>query len=121
MPTERGGGSRGGRGVIAAPGRKFGGWRGGSGVVRAIRSTLGTLNMTLAGVSRDSTGAALGNCRVMIYRTEDMSFVMETTSDGSGNWSVSLLRGGPFFLVEYLVGSPDRAGTSKNTLAPVPG
>ena len=80
----------------------------------------GTLNMSLSGVTRDSTGAALGLCRVMIFRTEDMSFVTETTSDASGVWSVSLLKGGPFFEVCYKAGSPDVSGTSLNTLAPVP-
>jgi hypothetical protein len=79
---------------------------------------MGVVNMVLSGVSRDSAGATLGLCRVMIFRTEDKAFVMETTSDASGNWSVSLLVGGPFFLVEYLAGAPDRAGTSLNTLAP---
>lgn len=77
-----------------------------------------SLNMSLSGVSRDSVGAALGSCRVMIFRTEDMSFVTETTSDSVGVWSVSLMKGGPFFLVEYKAGSPDVAGTSVNTVVP---
>ena len=75
--------------------------------------------MSLSGRSLDSTGATLGNCRVLIFRTEDNSFVLETTSDASGNWSVTLNKGGPFFLVEYKAGSPDVAGTSLNTLAPI--
>ena len=86
---------------------------------RPFRSFKGSYNSTLNGVSRDSAGATLGNCRVMIFRTQDMSFVMETTSDASGNWSVTLNKGGPFFLVEYKTGSPDVAGTSVNTLTPV--
>lgn len=76
----------------------------------------GTLNMVLSGVSRDSTGATLGNCQVLVFRNEDRSLVAETTSDASGNWSVSLLKGGPFFLVEYKAGSPDVFGTSPNNL-----
>jgi len=113
-------------GIVAMPGRRFGAPRPniypGSILAGAktFRSKLGTLNMTLSGLSRDNTGAALGNCRVLIFRTEDNSFVLETTSDASGNWSVSLLKGGPFFLVEYKAGAPDVAGTSKNNLAPVP-
>lgn len=78
----------------------------------------GTLNMILAYSSLDSTGADLGNCRVMIFRTEDMSFVGETTSDANGDWSISMMKGGPFFFVEYKAGAPDRAGTSLNTLVP---
>ena len=85
---------------------------------RIPQRIMGALNMTLSGISRDSTGATLGNCRVLIFRTEDNSFILETTSDASGNWSVSLLKGGPFFLVEYKAGSPDVAGTSVNTLVP---
>lgn len=77
------------------------------------------VNKTLSGVSKDSTGAALGNCTVMIFRTEDRSLVAETISDASGNWSVPMLKGGPFFAVEYKSGSPDVAGTSVNTLVPV--
>ena len=88
------------------------------GIKQGFNRVMGRLNMTLSGVSRDSTGAALGNCQVLIFRTADKSFILETQSDGSGNWSVSMLVGGPFFLVEYKVGSPDVAGTSVNTLVP---
>jgi hypothetical protein len=73
----------------------------------------------LFGVSRDSAGAILANCTVMIFRTEDKSFIGQTVSDGVGAWSYSITVGGPFFLVEYLVGTPDRAGTSVNTLVGV--
>lgn len=79
----------------------------------------GFLSYRLSGVSRDSTGATLGNCRVMIFRTADNVFIMETTSDANGDWSVSLMAGGPYFQVEYKIGSPDLAGTSVNTLVPV--
>ena len=79
----------------------------------------GTLNMSLTYVSRDSTGAPLAGCTIMVFRTQDRSFVGETVSDGSGNWTLPMLKGGPFFTVEYLAGSPDRAGTSVNTLTPV--
>jgi hypothetical protein len=77
---------------------------------------LGSLNTTLSGVSRDATGATLANCQVLIFRTEDKSLVGETTSDASGNWSILIMKGGPFFFVEYKAGSPDVFGTSKNTL-----
>lgn len=78
-----------------------------------------SLNKTLSGVSRDSAGVALANCQVLIYNTGNRGFVAETTSDSSGNWSVSMLVGGPFFTVEYKAGAPDVAGTSVNTLVPV--
>lgn len=88
--------------------------------VHLVTRTLGTSRMTLSGTSRDSAGATLGLCQVLVFRTEDKSFVAETTSDASGAWSIDLLVGGPFFLVEYKAGSPDVSGTSLNNLAPVP-
>ena len=90
-----------------------------SATVRTFRRVLGKLNMALGPwVTRDSTGAVLASCRVMVFRTEDMSFVGETASDASGVWSMPMLKGGPFFIVEYKTGAPDRAGTSQNTIVP---
>lgn len=86
---------------------------------RVFNRVQANLNMSLSGVSRDSTGAALASCQVLVFRTEDKTLVAETTSDASGNWSISLLKGGPFFLVEYKDGGTPVAGTSINTLAPV--
>ena len=86
---------------------------------KPFRSVMGRSNLTLSGVSRDSAGAILGLCQVLVFRTEDKSFVYETQSDANGAWSLTVNKGGPFFLVEYKAGSPDVAGTSLNTLAPV--
>jgi hypothetical protein len=83
---------------------------------RVFLRELGTSNSILSGVSRDNFGVALGFCRVMAFRTNDMSFVGETTSDGSGNWTMPMQKSGLFFLVEYKSGSPDVAGTSVNTI-----
>ena len=74
---------------------------------------------TLSGVSRDSTGAPLGGCTVKVFMTLNDTKVYETVSDGSGNWSIDVSPNpGPFYYVEYLVGTPDRAGTSINTNVP---
>jgi len=79
----------------------------------------GKLVARLGGNSLDSAGVALPNCRVMVFRTEDMTFVGETTSDSSGVWSLDMLKGGPFFLVEYNTDfAHDLAGTSLNSLVP---
>lgn len=78
-------------------------------------------NRELRGVSRDSVGVALGSCRVMLFRTEDNSFVKETTSDGSGNWAMSVMSAGAFFIVYYKAGGTDLAGTTKNNLTTVQG
>ena len=71
----------------------------------------------LAGITRDSAGAVLGSCVVSIYRTQDRAWVGDVTSDPStGAWTFAVTGGSPFFLVEYKTGSPDKAGTSVNTL-----
>ena len=80
---------------------------------------LGKVAGRIVGVSRDSAGAALGLCTVMVFETQRRLLVYETVSDANGNWSMDAMPGlGPFFYVEYLVGSPDRAGTSLNTNMP---
>jgi hypothetical protein len=75
--------------------------------------------LTLTGVSRDSAGAALGGCTVKIFSSINDVKLYETVSDGSGDWSVDVAPNpGPFYYVEYKVGSPDVAGTSLNTNVP---
>jgi hypothetical protein len=75
---------------------------------------------SLTGVSRDSNGAALGACSVKVFLTGNDTKQFETVSDASGNWSIDVgANPGPFYLVEYKVGSPDRAGTSLNTNVPI--
>jgi hypothetical protein len=70
----------------------------------------------ITGVSRDNTGAALGACVVKCYRAWDDLMIAQTVSDGSGNFTLNPSTSGPYYLVWYLAGSPDRAGTSVNTL-----
>lgn len=84
-----------------------------------LKEIKGISNRTLSGVSRDASGAPLGNVRVLVFRTSDNAFIAETLSDASGNWSLVITVGGPFFLVEYLAGAPDVFGTSPNNLVPV--
>jgi hypothetical protein len=70
----------------------------------------------LTGVTRDSAGVPLGNCRVHLFNSADVE-IAETVSDGSGNFSFTTdQNSGTYYLVAYLAGSPDRAGTSANTL-----
>lgn len=79
----------------------------------------GYARYSLSGVSRDSAGAALGGCTVKVFLTGNDTKQFETVSDGSGNWSIDVgANPGPFYYVEYKVGSPDRAGTSINTNVP---
>ena len=87
-------------------------------IQRVFVRALGSLNMSLSGTSRDANGATLGFCTVLVFRTENNAFMGSVVSDATGAWTFPLLAGGPFFLVEYLAGSPDVAGTSLNTLVP---
>ena len=83
---------------------------------RPFIGRLSTHAPTLNGITRDSTGAALGNCAVEIFRTWDDVRIGKTTSDGAGNFQFFPTSSGPYYLVAYLPGSPDVAGTTVNTL-----
>jgi len=83
----------------------------------AMRSPKCYAAFSLSGVTRDSTGSALGSCVVKCFEAATDIEVGITTSDGSGNFSFSLgNNAGFFYLVAYKPGSPDVAGTSVNTL-----
>jgi hypothetical protein len=76
--------------------------------------------LSLSGISRDSTGAALGSCLMTLYRTRDDGAVASVLSDGSGNYvfpSVSLTE--TYYIRGYKSGTPDVAGTTVNTLVGV--
>jgi hypothetical protein len=69
------------------------------------------------GVTKDSTGAALGTCAVDLFRTADDVVMDRTVSDASGNYefrSASLSTA--YYVVAYRAGAPDVAGTTVNTL-----
>lgn len=73
-------------------------------------------SLTITGVTRDSTGAALGGVSLEVFRT-DGALVSRTTSDGSGNFVTDPVGLGATYQVDaYLSGSPDVAGTTKNNL-----
>ena len=44
------------------------------------------------------------------------AFIATTVSDGSGNFTLLPPVSGPYYLVAYLAGAPDVAGTTVNTL-----
>ena len=76
----------------------------------------------VTGTTRDSTRAPLGNCNVELFETASNKLRAVTTSDANGLFTiVSTVAPLAFFLVAYLPGSPDVAGTSVNTLTTVPG
>ena len=74
-------------------------------------------NRALAGITRDSAGAVLANCEVVLYTTID-NVIASMYSDDSGNFSFQNPGTGPFYIVAYKAGGPDVAGTTVNTLLP---
>lgn len=77
-------------------------------------------SFSIAGVTRNSAGVALGNCAVHLFQTGSDRELDETVSDGSGNFSFVIgFNSGNFYLVAYKPGSPDVAGTSINTLVAI--
>ena len=84
---------------------------------------------SIAGVTKDATGAPLGGCTVEVYETVTAAnlnepkgrFVGSTVSDANGNYSVDVYvgPGATFRTVVYKAGAPDVAGTSVNTLVGV--
>lgn len=72
----------------------------------------------ISGVTRDSSGAALGNVSLELFRADTGTLVERLTSDGSGNYASSPVGPGILYQIDaYKSGSPDVAGTTVNTLA----
>lgn len=69
------------------------------------------------GVTRDQYGTPTGSCVVQLFRTSDDLFIMEITSDSSGNFLLqSWYTPDTHYIVAYKAGSPDIFGTTVNTL-----
>lgn len=86
----------------------------------------------ISGVTKDSTGAPLGSCRVVAHETGRLamdsgfgavgpegSVVGETISDGSGNYSIPAALNTAHQLTAYKAGAPDVAGITRNDVVPV--
>ena len=82
-----------------------------------------TTRWYVAGVTRDSTGAALPGCRVValqvnkIVANQDIlanPVVAETVSDGVGAYSIQVSRQGQYQVIAYLAGTTDVAGITRN-------
>jgi hypothetical protein len=77
----------------------------------------------IAGITRDSVGAVLGNCAVTMLETSRIAVgqvpvVAQTVSDGSGNYSVEVPGNTAYQGIAYKVGVTDGSGASLNTLTP---
>lgn len=75
---------------------------------------------TITGVTRDSTGAALGLVTVDLFDTATDTIRATTISDANGNYLVDGQIGYTYYLVAYKTGAPDVAGTTVNTLVANP-
>lgn len=74
-------------------------------------------NYTITGVTKNSSGAALGSVTVKLFNQATDILVASTISDASGNYSFIVDKTQLYYEVAYLAGSPDVAGTTVNTLA----
>ena len=76
--------------------------------------------LRIFGVTKDSTGTALGFCTVHLFQTADDREVDEMVSDASGNYEFrSASPSTAYYVVAYKQGAPDVAGTTVNTLVGV--
>lgn len=76
-----------------------------------------TQNTKLTGVTRDSSGAPVGNCSLDLYLTGADMIAQQGASDSFGAFTFDNPGSGPFYIVAYKVGAPDIAGTTVNTLS----
>lgn len=97
---------RGGRGAL------------GKGIFKSI-PMFSTAAYKITGTTKDSTGAALGNCVVDLFYTVGDILAAKVESDASGAFSFSIGPALRCYIVAYKAGSPDVAGTSVNTLVGV--
>jgi hypothetical protein len=74
--------------------------------------------ITIAGVTKDGTGAVLGGCQVQVFEAATDRYVTEVISDAvTGVYTIYVgIGSGPYYLVAYKAGTPDVAGTTANTL-----
>lgn len=73
------------------------------------------------GITKNSSGVALPNCRVDLFNADaTQAYIATTYSDASGNYSFTVgSNAGYFFCRAYLPGSPDVAGTTTDTVVAV--
>lgn len=79
-----------------------------------------TTRFLFVGVTRDALGTPVPTCVVKLFLTATDALLESTTSDPSGNFTLSThLYPDTHYLVAHKTGSPDVDGTSVNTLTGV--
>ena len=71
---------------------------------------------SISGVTKDSTGAALGGVAVHQFDNSMDSLVSVVVSDANGNYITPASPTTTYYLVAYKAGSPDVTGATLNTL-----
>jgi hypothetical protein len=72
----------------------------------------------LRGITKDGSGAALGNCKVVVFNDAQYGFGLPDAvvgiqdSDGLGNFSIEVSKSGGLQALSYKPGSPDLAGVT---------
>lgn len=88
-------------------------------VVHALKPMPATY-YTVSASTKTGTGTTLGSCQVGLFKTPSGNRIDTKTSDASTG-AVEFRSASPtgsHFMVAYLIGSPDKAGTTVNTLVP---
>ena len=84
---------------------------------RGFRGPRHVIEVIVSGYTRDSSGAILGNCVVDLFRTVDDLRMDTGTSDAQGYYEFrTAIPVERYYVVAYLAGAPDVAGTTVNTL-----
>ncbi len=73
----------------------------------------------ISGITLNSSGVAVGGVTVKGYQQSNDEYIGSVVSASDGAYSLSTPYSTAHYVVAYLAGSPDTAGTSKNNLTGV--
>lgn len=76
-------------------------------------------NKVISGVTRDAAGSPLAGCTVRLFNALTNANEQTVVSDAGGNYAFTVDPTQVYYVVGYIAGSPDRAGTTVNTLVGV--
>lgn len=72
--------------------------------------------LAITGITKDSLGNVLGNCEVMLFRSDNEMIQSVGDSDSNGSYTFYVGASLSYYIVAYKSGSPDVAGTTVNSL-----